>query len=101
MSVYGLIIGIALVIGITFFQKKNSLIPKNKEDYFIIGLIISAIIGARIYGVIAAWDYFYQNPIQILNLRGGGLGIFGGLIGGITFIYIFFQKKQNQIFKYY
>ena len=94
MSLYGLIIGIALVIGITYFQKKNSLISKNKEDQFIIGLIISAIIGARIYGVIAAWNYFYQNPIQILNLRGGGLGIFGGLMGGITFIYIFSKKNK-------
>lgn len=94
MSIYGLIIGIALVVGITYFQKKNSLIPKNKEDKFIIGLIISSIIGARIYGVIAAWDYFFQNPIQILNLRGGGLGIFGGLIGGIIFIYIFSKKNK-------
>lgn len=94
MSLYGLIIGIALVIGITYFQKKNSVIPKNKEDYFILGIIISAIVGARVYGVIAAWDYFYQNPIQILNLRGGGLGIFGGLIGGIIFTYIFSKKNK-------
>ena len=94
MSLYGLIIGIALVIGITYFQKKNSVIPKNKEDYFILGIIISAIVGARVYGVIAAWDYFYQNPIQILNLRGGGLGIFGGLIAGIIFVYIFSQKNK-------
>ncbi len=94
MSIYGFIIGIALVIGITYFQKKNSLIPKNKEDNFILGIIISAIVGARVYGVIAAWNYFYQNPIQILNLRGGGLGIFGGLMGGITFIYIFSKKNK-------
>ena len=97
MSLYGLIIGIALVVGITFFQKKNSVIHKNKEDNFIIGLIISAIVGARIYGVIAAWDYFSQNPIQILNLRGGGLGIFGGLIGGIIFTFIFSQKNKIKI----
>lgn len=94
MSIYGFIIGIALVIGITYFQKKNSLIPKNKEDNFILGIIISAIVGARVYGVIAAWNYFYQNPIQILNLRGGGLGIFGGLIAGTIFTY-FFSKKNK------
>jgi len=94
MSLYGLIIGIALVVGITFFQKKNVLISKKKEDNFIFGLIISAIIGARIYGVIAAWEYFSQNLIQMLNLRTGGLGIFGGLIGGILFI-IYFSKKNK------
>ena len=94
MSIYGLIIGIALVVGIIYFQKNNLLISKIKEDNFIFGLIISAIIGARIYGVIAAWDYFSQNPIQMLNLRGGGLGIFGGLIGGIIFLYIFTKKNK-------
>ena len=94
MSLYGLIIGIALVIGITYFQKKNLIIPKNKENNFILGIIISAIVGARVYGVIAAWNYFSQNPLQILNLRGGGLGIFGGLIGGIIFIFIFSQKNK-------
>lgn len=94
MSLYGLIIGIALYIGVTYFQKNNSLISKKKEDGFLLGLIISAIAGARVYGVIAAWNYFYQNPIQILNLRGGGLGIFGGLIAGILFIFIFSKKNK-------
>ncbi|MPM19487.1 Prolipoprotein diacylglyceryl transferase [bioreactor metagenome] len=94
MSLYGLIIGICLIIGIEYFQKKNNLIPKNKENYFILGLMFFAIIGARVYGVIAAWNYFSQDPIQILNLRGGGLGIFGGLIGGIIFIYIFSKKNK-------
>ena len=94
MSIYGLILGICFVVGITFFQKNNKIIPKDKENIFIIFLLISAIIGARVYGVIAAWDYFSQNPIQILNLRGGGLGIFGGLIGGIIFILIFSKKNK-------
>jgi len=94
MSIYGLIIGIALIIGVIYFQKNNLLISKTKEDNFIFGLIISAVVGARVYGVIAAWDYFYQNPLQILNLRGGGLGIFGALIASILFIYIFSKKNK-------
>jgi phosphatidylglycerol:prolipoprotein diacylglycerol transferase len=94
MSIYGLILGICFVIGITFFSKKNNIIPKEKEDIFIISILISAIIGARIYGVIANFDYFYQNPIQILNLRGGGLGIFGGLITSILFIFVFSKKNK-------
>lgn len=94
MSLYGLIIGICLVIGINFFQKQNKLISKKLENIFILGTIISAIIGARIYGIIVNWNYFSQNLFQILNLRGGGLGIFGGLIGAIFFIFIFSQKNK-------
>ncbi|MDD4937643.1 MAG: prolipoprotein diacylglyceryl transferase [Candidatus Shapirobacteria bacterium] len=95
MSIYGLIIGICFVIGLQYFQKHNQIIPKNKENIFIIFTLIFGIIGARIYGVIANFDYFYQNPIQILNLRGGGLGIYGGLITGL--IFIFFFSKKNKI----
>lgn len=95
MSIYGLIIGICFVIGLQYFQKHNQIISKKKENIFIIFTLIFGVIGARIYGVIAAWDYFSQNPIQILNLRGGGLGIYGGLI--TSFIFIFFYSKKNKI----
>ncbi|MFA5749621.1 MAG: prolipoprotein diacylglyceryl transferase family protein [Candidatus Shapirobacteria bacterium] len=99
MSLYGLILGICFVIGITFFQKNNQIIPKKLETNFLFGLLISAIIGARIYGIIANWSYFSQNPIQILNLRGGGLGIYGGLIFSIIFIFIFSQKNNINFLK--
>ena len=95
MSIYGLILGICFVIGITFFQKNNKIIPKDKENIFLIFILIFGIIGARTYSIIQNWSYFSQNPIQILNLRGGGLGIFGGLIFGIIFILIF--SKINKI----
>lgn len=99
MSIYGLILGICFVIGITFFQKNNLVITQKLELKFLIGLLISAIIGARVYSIINYWSYFSQNPIQILNLRGGGLGIFGGLLFGILFIFIFSKIKNIQFLK--
>lgn len=95
MSIYGLIIGICFVIGITFFQKNNKIVPKNKENIFILLFLVFSLIGARLYAVINYWNYFSSNPIQILNLRGGGLGIFGGLIFGIVFTLIF--SKINKL----
>ncbi|HPT65997.1 MAG TPA: prolipoprotein diacylglyceryl transferase [Candidatus Woesebacteria bacterium] len=95
MSIYGLILGICFVIGIIFFQKHNQIIPKNKENLFLFLLLIFGIVGARLYSVINYWDYFSINPIQILNLRGGGLGIIGALIFGLLFIFIF--SKINKI----
>ena len=94
MHIYGLILGISFAIGIEYFYKKNQVISKKQENFFIFSILISGIIGARVYGVIADWSYFSQNPIQILNLRGGGLGIFGGLIGGILFTTIFCLKNK-------
>ena len=95
MSIYGLILGICFVIGITFFQKNNQIIPKNKVNLFLFLLLFFGLIGARVYSVINYWDYFSTNPLQILNLRGGGLGIIGGIIFGNIFIFIF--SKINKI----
>jgi phosphatidylglycerol---prolipoprotein diacylglyceryl transferase len=95
MSIYGLILGICFVIGIIFFQRNNKVIPKNKENIFLFLLLIFSILGARLYSVVNYWNYFSQNPIQILNFRGGGLGIIGALISGIIFIFIF--SKINKI----
>ena len=99
MSIYGLIIGISLAIGVNYFYKVNTLIPKKKENIFIILLIIFAIVGARLYGIIANWSYFSQYPLQILNLKTGGLGIFGGIIATITFILIFTYKNKIPFLK--
>jgi phosphatidylglycerol:prolipoprotein diacylglycerol transferase len=94
MSIYGLILGICFTIGITFFERRNKIIPKNKKNIFIIFLFILGIIGARAYSIIQNWSYFSQNPIQTLNFRGGGLGIIGTIIFGIIFIFIFSKQTK-------
>jgi phosphatidylglycerol---prolipoprotein diacylglyceryl transferase len=60
----------------------------------IVWILIFGIIGARFYhiltpspsmaqyGIESAWDYF-QQPMQMINLRNGGLGIYGALFGGL------------------
>lgn len=96
MSLYGLILGICFIIGTEYFSKNNKIISKKQENIFILSTLISGIIGARIYGIIANWNYFSQNPAQIFNLRGGGLGIYGGIIGSTLYIALFcFKNKIN------
>lgn len=55
-----------------------------------------AIVGARLYYVIFEWDQYKDNLIQILNVRGGGLAIHGGLIGAVIGVLIYkFTKKKT------
>ena len=82
---YGILIGIGFVLAIYLSYKRA---PKYdiKEDYildFALFLIPSAIIGARAYYVLFNWDYYGGSIERILNIRGGGLAIHGGLIAGI------------------
>ena len=38
-------------------------------------------------------DYYFSNPLQILNTRKGGLGIPGAVIGGILALWIYTKRK--------
>ena len=89
MSLYGLIVGSAMVVGIEYFSRHQKIISKDKETFFLIGLLISAIIGARAYHVIDSWSYYSQNLWLIPQTWRGGLGIFGGIIGGLVFAIAF------------
>jgi prolipoprotein diacylglyceryltransferase len=39
-------------------------------------------------------DYYIKNPVEIFNLRNGGLAIYGGIIGGFITCYVFCKKKK-------
>jgi len=75
---YGLIIGIAIVVGWSLAERIDSRIGRVAP--WILGL---GIVGARIYHVLDLWEYYMINPSQILMVWRGGLSIWGGLIGGL------------------
>ena len=82
---------IAYKLGQYNFKK----IGYNKEilsDYFF-GLMITGVIGARIWYVIFMWNELYaQNPIDIIMFRNGGLAIQGGIFVGLIFSWWYFKK---------
>jgi len=71
----------------------------------IIWALIFAVIGARLYhvltpspsmeayGIYSPLDYF-RHPTQLLNLRAGGLGIYGGIAGGALGLYIYTRRAR-------
>lgn len=67
--------------------------------------LILGLIGARLYhiltpspsmaavGIYSPLDYL-RDPIQLLNFRGGGLGIYGGLAGGALGLFIYTRRNR-------
>ena len=51
--------------------------------------------GARLYYVIFQWENYRGNLLEILNLRAGGLAIYGGVIGGIVSLAVFCKRKNK------
>lgn len=93
---YAIIIITGMIVGAYFAKKefdKRGFDPDFIYDFLTI-MLPMAIIGARLWYVIFEWDYYSQNPIQILNFRAGGLAIHGGIIASVITGY-FFSKKKN------
>ncbi len=96
IAFYGMIIAFGMIMGylMAVFQAKRT--GQETELYLDLALwdIVFAIIGARLYYVIFSWEYFKDNPIEILNIRGGGLAIYGGVIGGVVTTFVFAKVRK-------
>ena len=93
---YGLIIGLGFMLGAFYCARKAPEYGIKTDDVYdyLIWLIPSSILGARLYYVVFRLDYYIANPSQIFNLRGGGLAIYGGIIFGVLAGYILCRRKK-------
>ena len=82
---YGAIIALGFILAALFCAKQAAKFGLTSDDLFdfVIWLIPTCIIGARLYYVLFKLDYFLANPSEILSLRDGGLAIYGGIIAGV------------------
>ncbi len=93
---YGIIIAAAFLICVLWAMKdtiKYDLIPDTIIDLMLFAAP-AAIICARLYYVIFSWSEYVDNPIDILNLRKGGLAVYGGIIGALITAYFVAKYKR-------
>ena len=96
IAYYGIIIGLAILLGFVIATAEAKRTRQNPEDYLdmgIIGVIVS-IIGARLYYVAFSWDMYKDNLLDIFNLRAGGLAIYGGVIGAVVSVIVLAKVKH-------
>lgn len=94
---YGLLIAIAVIIGLFLTIKFTQKYRIEKEKIFDLAfyLIIFGFFGARIYHVLSEINYYRLHPLEIFYVWQGGLGVFGALIVGI--IVLFFYSRKHQL----
>ena len=90
---YGVTLAIASFVGVLVAYKVfKTYNPKSDYDKiwdFAAYLLILGFLGARFYYCLLNPVYYFQNPIEILDFREGGLSIHGGIItGGISAIFL-------------
>ena len=96
---YAIIIATGFMLALAFAFKnfpKFGVDPDRAIDVVFFAMIFG-IIGARLYYVAFQWDAYKDNLIEILNIRGGGLGFYGGIIGGIIGLIIGCKLRGQNI----
>ena len=107
---YGLLIALSILLGLNLSKKlaRYRGIDPHLVSEILPSLILSSIIGARIYYVIFEYRQFsgdnFFTPIRIFNIYlnipsflaiwEGGIAIHGALLGGFLSIYLFCKSKK-------
>lgn len=93
---YAVMIVTAIIIALLVLKIREKLfnIKFSAIIDLCIYLIPISIISARIYYVIFSLSDYISSPLEIFNIRNGGLAIYGGIIGGIITCYIFCRKRK-------
>ena len=107
---YGLLIALSIILGLNLSKKlaRYRGIDPHLVSEILPSLILSSIIGARIYYVIFEYRQFsgdnFFTPIKIFNIYlnipsflaiwEGGIAIHGALLGGFLSIYLFCKSKK-------
>lgn len=92
---YAILIVVSIVIAMIMFYKNDRKFGIRYSDIIDLALILIPIsfICARIYYIIFNISS-YKTFGEILNIKDGGLAIYGGIIGGAITVYFFCKKRK-------
>ena len=99
---YGIILMLGAVVGAWLATKEAKRRGHNPEIVWdlLIYLLIGGIIGARIWHILTpspssglTTSWYLAHPLDMLNIRSGGLGIPGAVVGGA--IVLFFYSRRH------
>lgn len=99
---FGLMIAVAVIIGSTFTikQGKKRGISEDIMIKLITMVVISGVLGARLFYIIFYAPLFYfNNPAEIIKINEGGLSIHGGIISAILVGYLYSVKSKISFLK--
>ena len=94
---YGILIALGVLLAVLLAGSREQRLGLKPETALNLALIAvpAALVCARAYYVIFSWDYYAAHPADILNIRQGGLAIYGGVIGGILAGYLYCRATRT------
>jgi len=102
LSLYGISLSTAFAVGFLVFElnRRSSLKLGEIENKIFnveemaLWVVVFGVIGARLYHLVTDWYRYLDNPIAVFYLWNGGLGIFGGILGGAFALWLYCRKTK-------
>ena len=88
---HGLFTFIAVAVAVVLIARwgKKAGIDPDAIYATAVWVVVAGIIGARLFHVIDRWDFYGQNPGQILAVWRGGIALYGAIITGFAGAYVY------------
>ncbi len=98
---YGVLMAVAMILCVTIALREGKRVNISEDDLLNLAIVAipSGLLCARLYYVVFNWSWYSNNLSEILNFRGGGMAIHGGLIGGLLAGFIYTKVKKIDFFK--
>ncbi len=98
---YGFFVALGFLTGILMAKKEAVRVGENPEQIMDLCfyILISSVIGARLFYVFTMPGHFFKNPLEIFKIWEGGLVFYGGFISALVFAIVYLKKHRIEIWK--
>jgi len=96
---YGLMLVLAFFVSsyLAVRQAKKTQIAPEKIFNLMFYVFISGIIGSRVFYILLNLPYYLKYPLEVIMLQHGGMAIFGGIIFGLIFAWLFIRRNKMDL----
>ena len=96
---YGLLIAAAVLIGLALATRlgRERQIPAPFISDLLPVMVVSSVLGARLYYVLLEWRHYRQNWQEALAVWHGGIAIHGALLGGLIGTILFCRWRRQPL----
>ena len=93
---YGVFIAVGLLLAALLMLRREKRLGLKKDTSIdlLLWTLPVAVVCARLYYIAFSWDMFRGNLRAMLDVRGGGLAIYGGVIGGFFCLVVFSRVRK-------
>lgn len=99
---YAVIITFGILVAMMVSYRNAKMLGLNLDTFMDVFfyMIVFGVIGARIYYVAFNFDLYKNDLSSILNLREGGIAIYGAIIFGAIAVYVYTKLKKQKFLEY-